>query len=297
MCARKTTHKKRSKRRKKSSKPHYKQVWIIILFLVVCIVLSILWVESEYRSPRDNSVFRTKHSTAQKYSAEGLETPCFLDKKYQQIIKHTGFTVSYSESHRLPYWVGYELTVDKLYGEHNRTDRFVPDPKIQCIQAHTNDYTRSGYDRGHMAPAADMKWDRNAMAESFYLSNICPQHPELNRRAWKILEERVRDWTQSDSLLIVVCGPLLNDACTRIGRNKVSIPDGFFKVILSPFASPPQAIGFLFKNTHSTKPLSEYAVSVDSVERVCGLDFFHQLPDSTEHLVESFLDKIYWGLD
>lgn len=297
MCARKTTHKKRSKRRKKSSKSHYKPAWVLILFLVACIVLSLLWLETENCNTKENSVYRTPVSTVREYAIEDLKAPRFIDKKDEQIIQHTGFTVSYCENHRIPHWVGYELTVDKLFGEHSRTDRFVPDPKIQCRQAHTNDYTRSGYDRGHMAPAADMKWSRDAMAESFYLTNICPQHPELNRRAWKNLEERVRDWAQSDSLLIVVCGPLLNNKSTRIGQNKVSIPDGFFKVILSPFASPPQAIGFLFKNSRSTEPLSNYAVSVDSVEVVSGLDFFHILPDSTENLVESFFDKIYWGLD
>ncbi len=270
---------------------------MLTLFLSACIVLSLLLLENEHRKLTDSALYQSTRPAVQNQLITGLEVPRFISENKQQIIIHTGFTVSYNEDHKLPYWVGYELTVGKTFGEHSRTDRFVPDPKLQCNQAHTSDYTRSGYDRGHMAPAADMKWSQDAISESFYLSNICPQHPELNRRAWKQLEERVRDWAQADSLIIVVCGPLLNDKCRRIGRNKVSIPDGFFKVILSPFASPPQAIGFLFKNTHSTKPLSEYAVSVDSVERVCGLDFFHQLPDSTEYLIESFFDKIYWGLN
>ena len=100
------------------------------------------------------------------------------------------------------------------------------------------DYTRSGYDKGHMAPAADMKWSPQAMEESFYFSNMCPQHPQLNRRGWKNLEEKIRDWAIADSAIIIICGPIVAKQPKTIGKNKVVVPQQFFKVVLSPFVKP-----------------------------------------------------------
>ena len=136
------------------------------------------------------------------------------------------------------------------------------------------DYTRSGFDKGHMAPAADMKWSPIVMKESFYFSNMCPQHPQLNRRRWKDLEEKIRDWAIADSAIIIICGPIVEKNAKTIGRNKIAIPKQFFKVILSPFAKPMRAIGFIFNNAQATDPLSTYAVTVDSIEKLTNMDFF-----------------------
>lgn len=147
-----------------------------------------------------------------------------------------------------------------------------------------------------MAPAADMKWSNTAMKESFYFSNMCPQHPELNRRKWKDLEEKIRDWAITDSAIIIICGPIIEKTPQKIGKNKVTVPQKFFKVILSPFTTSPKAIGFLFKNGRSVSPLATYAVSVDSIETLTGMDFFAPLPDDLENKIESQVNCNQWGL-
>ncbi|MDL2291536.1 DNA/RNA non-specific endonuclease, partial [Bacteroides sp. OttesenSCG-928-F21] len=224
-----------------------------------------------------------------------LHLPRFTTTQTGQLITHSGYTVSYSKQHKIAHWVGYELTRQETQGKGKRTDRFVADPFVKGCVTHTSDYTNSGYDRGHLAPAADMKWSADAMKESFYLSNISPQHPNLNRGRWKELEEKVRHWAVSDSAVVVVCGPLIGSSKTTIGKNRITVPQGFFKVVLSPFVATPQAIGFVFKNESATQPLQTYIVSVDSIEKLTGLDFFHTLPDSLEEAVEAKVNKRYWG--
>lgn len=211
-----------------------------------------------------------------------------------QIIRHTGYTVSYNENLRLPNWVAYELTRQETQGNVQRTDRFIADPQVKGVIATNADYTRSGYDKGHMAPAADMKWSVTAMKESFYFSNMCPQHPELNRRKWKDLEEKIRDWAIADSAIIIICGPIVEDSAQKIGKNRVVVPQKFFKVILSPFVDNPRAIGFLFDNERSVEPLGTYVVSVDSIETLTGMDFFAPLPDELEDSIEAKADIRLW---
>lgn len=228
--------------------------------------------------------------------ATELERPLLLSPKQEQIVHHTGYIVSYNESLRLPNWVAYELTRQETQGNAKRSNRFIPDPMIKGTIATNSDYLHSGYDKGHMAPAADMKWSSIAMKESFYFSNICPQHPELNRKKWKDLEDKIRDWAIEDSAIIIICGPIVDKTPKVIGKNKVVIPQQFFKAILSPFTQPPKAIGFLFTNEQSVSPLSNYAVSVDSIEILTGMDFFSPLPDHIEDSIEAHLNINQWNL-
>lgn len=227
-------------------------------------------------------------------TAEELEIPVMTAPRKGQIIRHTGYTVSYNENLRLPNWVAYELTRQETQGNVQRTDRFIADPQVKGVIATNADYTRSGYDKGHMAPAADMKWSVTAMKESFYFSNMCPQHPELNRRKWKDLEEKIRDWAIADSAIIIICGPIVEDSAQKIGKNRVVVPQKFFKVILSPFVDNPRAIGFLFDNERSVEPLGTYVVSVDSIETLTGMDFFTPLPDELEDSIEAKADIRLW---
>lgn len=229
-------------------------------------------------------------------TAEELAIPQMIVPRKEQIIHHTGYTVSYNENLRLPNWVAYELTRQETQGNAQRTNRFISDPSVKGVIATNSDYARSGYDKGHMAPAADMKWNSTAMKESFYFSNMCPQHPELNRRKWKDLEEKVRDWAIADSAIIIICGPIIEKTPQKIGKNKVTVPQKFFKVILSPFTASPKAIGFLFKNERSVSPLATYAVPVDSIETLTGMDFFSPLPDELENRIESQVNSAQWGL-
>ena len=147
-----------------------------------------------------------------------------------------------------------------------------------------------------MAPAADMKWSKEVMTESFYLSNICPQVQELNSGDWNELENKVRGWAKRDSAIFVITGPVVGRKAKTIGENKVAVPDAFFKVILSPFAKRAEAIGFLMENRQLDRPLRDYAMTVDEIESIAGVDFFYALPDSVEDEVERAYDLKYWNL-
>ena len=223
-----------------------------------------------------------------------LETPVSLVPRQEQIIRHSGYTVSYNKDLKIPNWVSYELTREETKGKEKRGNRFIADPLVTGPIATNADYTRSGYDKGHMAPAADMKWSPEAMKESFYFSNMCPQHPQLNRRGWKNLEEKIRNWAIADSAIIIICGPIIEKHPKTIGKNKVVVPQKFFKVVLSPFVKPMRAIGFLFNNEQAVEPLSSYTVTIDSIESLTNMDFFAPLPDEIENKIEADINYSLW---
>lgn len=232
----------------------------------------------------------------QTQGSEGIEAevglPELIKQRPEQIIHHTGYTVSYNEDLKIPNWVAWILTPERFQDAVSRTDDFLPDPSVDDPVT-TDDYKHSGYDRGHMCPAADNKWNEQAMKESFYMTNICPQNHNLNRGDWKELEDACREWTYQNKTLYVVCGPLLyNNHHKTIGLHKVVVPDAFYKVVLS--LTPPKAIGFVYRNTSGNKPLDSYVNSVDQVERLAGIDFFPELPDSVESKVEAECDISDW---
>ena len=151
------------------------------------------------------------------------EIPRLKEKRQEQVIKHEGYTVSYNSEYRIANWVAYELTATEAKSKKTeRSNKFVSDPQVKGATAMNEDYTRSGYDRGHLAPAGDMKWSAKAMRESFYLSNICPQKPKLNRGIWKDLEEQCRLWALDNGSLLIVTGPVITGDMKRLGKNIIS---------------------------------------------------------------------------
>ncbi|WP_302614064.1 DNA/RNA non-specific endonuclease [uncultured Bacteroides sp.] len=282
---------KKGKTRKKTGS-NYKLGYILLIIALIPIMYGLLLYCRQMERPQNSSP-QTGVPT-QALSVKELQIPTLLTPRQEQIIRHTGYTVSYNKELKLPNWVSYELTREETKGKEKRDNRFIADPQVKGPIATNADYARSGYDKGHMAPAADMKWSAQAMKESFYFSNMCPQHPQLNRRSWKNLEEKVRDWAIADSAIIIICGPILPKQPKTIGKNKVAVPQRYFKVILSPFVTPIRAIGFLFNNEQAVEPLSTYTVTVDSIERLTGMDFFAALPDETEHKIEAEENYFQW---
>ena len=209
--------------------------------------------------------------------------------------KYTGMDVSFNPQYHIPNWVSWELTSDETDGEVARTNKFSADSDVEGC-AETWDYSYSGYDRGHMAPAGDMKWSRKAMEETFYMTNICPQSKVLNTGSWKRLEEKCRQWAQADSAVYIVCGPVIaGRPIEYIGDSRVYVPKKFFKVIISPYARPARGKGFIMPNGKSKGGMQACAVTIDSVEALTGHDFFSSLPDGIERDVESQCDFHYWS--
>ena len=226
-----------------------------------------------------------------RYSLQ-LEIPKTIRQRDETIITHTGYTVSYNHHYKTPNWVAWELTRQETTGEEGRTNQFLPDPSLPEPRVETSDYTHSGYDRGHMAPAADMKWSKQAMKESFYMSNICPQNRKLNRDDWGDLEEKCRKWAKKYGRVYIACGPIYDKASPkRIGKHQVAVPDRFFKVVLIYNRKNPIAMGFLFENKAHHQNLKNYMVKVDQVEEETGLDFFSKVPDEVENRIESIVPE------
>ena len=207
--------------------------------------------------------------------------------KQGQIIQRTGYTLSYDAKNKTPQWVAWELTKEETRGNEERTNEFQPDPDVMGAKVVTYDYSGSGYDRGHMAPAGDMKWSKKAMQESFYMSNICPQDHNLNTEDWNDLEMKSREWARRYGKVYIVCGPIYKGTRNEyIGDHRVKVPDAFFKVILINDTKKQCALGFYFENEAGERPLTEYLTSVDELEKLTGLDFFSALPDEEENLLE-----------
>ena len=213
-----------------------------------------------------------------------------------QIVKHTYFTLSYSEVDEQSEWVYYELTPAFVNGSQPRKDEFRPDPMISTISAQLEDYNVPVYDRGHLCPAGDMKLNRTSMSETFYLSNMSPQERSFNRGIWNKLEAKVRKWAITEGRIYVVTGGVLTSNKGKIGVNGVSVPRYYYKVIYDPKGQG-KMIAFLLPNEKSTKPLQEYVVSVDSLENITRIDFFPALPDSLERLLESSKDVSAWSFN
>ena len=210
------------------------------------------------------------------------------------IIKHAGFTLNYAETYEQAGWVAYELTAKETYGKYKRSDKFMSDPAIKTKSADHIDYAGSGYDRGHLAPAADMGWSLTTMQESFYYSNMSPQNKSFNRGIWKNLENQVRVWAREYDAVYIVTGPVLTPGLPVIGPNKVAVPDYYYKVILDYTLPEKKAIGFILANQPSRNSLTEYAVSVDSVEAITGINFFHHLSDKEENIIERACNPASW---
>lgn len=213
----------------------------------------------------------------------------------EQILKRTGYVASYNKTTLLPNWVAWHLTAERTEGSAKRSGvDFAEDTEVPEPRATDWDYYNSGYDRGHMCPAADNKWSKKAMEESFLFTNMCPQNGNLNRGDWNEMEMACRKWAKKYGDLYIVCGPILYKGKHKtIGNNKVVVPEAFFKVVLRT-GDDPQAIGFIYKNTSGNRPKDSYVNTVDEVERITGIDFFPSLPDDVEKNVEATADIANW---
>lgn len=223
-----------------------------------------------------------------------LEIPVLQTSRSEQIITHKAYTVSYNADWRIPNWVAYELTRAEASGNGERADRFETDPEVDGASANYKDYSTSAYDRGHMAPAGDMKWDQTAMNECFYLSNICPQDHNLNSGDWNDLEMQIRYWAKKYGNVYITCGPIVSEHPETIGYNHVAVPDAFYKVCLAEINGTWQGIGFVFENKAGHKKLTAYCKSIDEVEKITGIDFFPNLEDNIENKVEAQYNTNAW---
>ncbi|MCF0167437.1 MAG: DNA/RNA non-specific endonuclease [Bacteroidales bacterium] len=214
------------------------------------------------------------------------------------VISHIGYTISYDARNLIPEWVAYELTAEETSGSEDRGDRyFSMDPDLRKRQAMREDYSGSGWTKGHMAPAADFRWSGEAMDETFYLTNICPQDKDLNAGDWAYLEKSVRKWARKYGCVWVVSGPVIGENIHgKIGERNVTVPDAFFKAVLAYTGSRYSAIGFVMGNDDRRYYLRDCAVTIDYLEDLTGFDFFPELDDQYEEVVESAMRFDDWNI-
>lgn len=223
-----------------------------------------------------------------------LELPAPLKNKKEMILRRKSYTVSYNKETKCPNWVAWHLTAEHVDGTVPRYKGYLEDEDVPQPRATDDDYRGSGWSHGHMCPAGDNKWSEQAMQESNLLTNMCPQNRSLNSGIWNRIEQDCRRWARKYGNVYIVCGPvLMRKEHETIGKNKVVVPEAFFKVVLC-LQGKPKAMGFVVRNNEGKKKRDQFINTVDDVERITGYDFFSALPDSIEKVVEANADIKEW---
>jgi DNA/RNA endonuclease G (NUC1) len=216
-----------------------------------------------------------------------------------KLLPSHAFIVCYDPQARVALWAAYQLTVEDVV-QAQRRDAFRTDPRLtEEENAHCDDYAGSGYDRGHIVPRDDMNRTEATQASTFYLSNMAPQTPALNRGLWRWLEERVRSYAKTYGTVYVLTGSVIQAPRQTVLSGNVTIPSRFFKLLLRIQADgTPTALTILLPNLQRGLPvppgtmgvqgervsaeaadafLTGHTVSVREVEHLTGLDLLPRL--------------------
>ncbi len=212
-----------------------------------------------------------------------------------QVVHHKYYTLSYDEDYENSEWVAYSLSPKQLSRAQRQRPYFIRDPDVKTESAHYKNYYPNGYEKGHLVPAADMRFSEQAFNQTFYTSNVSPQDHEFNAGIWNDLEKQVRYWVKRYGKLYIITGGILKKNLERIGREGVAVPDYFYKIILDKNnPKHPRMIGFIIPHKASKETLKTFIVSIDSIEKRTGIDFFSSLPDSLEEHLESTVHPEEW---
>jgi endonuclease G len=266
------------------------------LFITLFLILGFSSITTLYSAATSNSIALS----AQTKRLDNNEHILFGYPGHEKIILcRRGYVLGYNPDKKNADWVSYHFTAAYCVKNIGRTENFRPDPDIPPGQrAELIDYSRSGYDRGHLAPAADMARDSQTMSESFLLSNMAPQiGVGFNRGIWKKLEEKVREWVKQRKNIYVFTGPIYADSNHKtIGPNRIAVPTHFYKIIVSCTETGENldAIAFILPNKKNPdKMLPQFITSIDDIEKLTALDFLNELDDKTENILEAEKSKMW----
>ena len=211
-----------------------------------------------------------------------------------EIIHYSNYSVSFCENIKMSEWTIYYSTKERLLGNLPRQNNYRQDSSLKDRDANLNFYVKSGYDRGHLVPASDMRYDEIAMSESFYMTNVVPQSPAFNRGIFRKLEKRFREWVNEFDSIVIITGFIKSDIKEYINgqirsdspdSSLIPVPNLFYKVFFD--IEENRAISFILPNGKSnSSDLLDYVVPIDSLERITGLDFFYKMPETIELLLE-----------
>ncbi|MEM1337847.1 MAG: DNA/RNA non-specific endonuclease [Bacteroidota bacterium] len=255
------------------------------ILLALCVVG--FWVFDNFYTP---SPYSDPNSTA----SPPFEEVLMPSTTYDAVVIHDFFMLSYSEPHEQAEWVAYRLEKAHLTYDDRERPYFVEDPKVKSKSADWRNFKGSGYDRGHLCPAGDRRFSEYAFNETFYTSNITPQKNAFNAGIWNRLEVQVRRWCRRYGTLYIITGGVLGDDLPKIGMEDVAVPKAFYKIVLRKSGNEYRAVAFLIPHQESIKPLSDFLIPVDELEKVTGLDFFYELNDASERKMEQEVDTSSW---
>ena len=229
-------------------------------------------IVKEKSENEESSFVSNQNSTDSGYNVAYLPT-----STTNQIVEHKYYTLSYNEKFEQAEWVAYELKKEYLKNNDFKRPYFIEDPKVTTGSADWKNYKNSGYDKGHLCPAGDMEFNKDAYNDTFYTSNISPQKHDFNSGIWNRLEQKTRYWAGKYNDVYVVTGGILKDSDKKIGTEKVSVPKYFYKIILAKSGKEHKAIAFLVPNENSDKAIYDFQVSIETLEKMTGIDFFPNL--------------------
>lgn len=264
-----------------------KNLWSVFSFGIIVVLLFVLF---------SASVLLPDNSENEKRS-ESLSFDFLPSSTTNQIIKHDYFTLSYSEKHEQAEWVAYELKKSYVRNANFKRPYFIEDSKVKTGSADWRNYKKSGYDKGHLCPAGDMEFAINAYNDTFFTSNISPQIHDFNGGIWNRLEQKTRYWATKYDGVYVITGGVLQPSLKTIGKEEVSVPNYFYKILLDNSNGEYKMIAFLVPNIKSNKPIYDFVVSVDRIEKMTGIDFFPKLNDKTENSLEKDSDYKSWSFN
>lgn len=288
------------KKKKNSTKSSNKLVRIISIIIAIGVIL--FYIINPDKAAEIFGIDSGKGIVTNGFVIENIDDafPKLNNVNFEEIYEHEYYSLSYSDEYKSPYWVAYVLTKQmvKTHNADRDDEQFTKDPALDNNFAVTSDYTNSGYDRGHMCPAGDMNFNQTAMSESFYMANITPQDPGLNRQIWKELEEKVRDWAVENDSLYIVVGAIYSNNPQRIGDNMVAVPDKLYKVVADISSTNGyKAIAFIFDNKdyNTNEDFMDYVISVDELENITNIDFFANYQSDGVEEIENTLNKSLWN--
>lgn len=218
---------------------------------------------------------------------------------WTRIFRNDAYMVGYSDLKANPLWVVYRLSAqnEDRYSL-KRPDTFQRDWRLFWLIG-PEEYTHSGYDRGHMAPndAIASQYGANAQVETFLMSNVTPQKPSLNQKIWKRLEKMEQEtFLKKVSTLWVYTGPLFEGKTQYLRHSYVEIPTAFYKVYVGIDAQNHlHALAVILpQNAQENDAIERYIVSIDEVERRSGFDLFKQLDDAVAKKLEATIETSFW---
>mgnify|MGYP001942464809 FL=1 len=264
-----------------------KQIYTLLSVLVIIIFYVLNDKVDDYISKQENS---------QENISETTDITFYLPTSTTNTVVHNeSYSLSYSEKHEQAEWVAYELKKTHLSKNQFKRPYFIRDQNIKTKSADWRNYKNSGYDKGHLCPAADRKFSKSAYDATFLTSNISPQNHDFNSGVWNRLEQKTRYWADKYNGVYVITGGVLTNSTQSIGYEHVTVPKHFYKILLDTSTKHYKMIAFLVPHQESDQPLYKFTVPVDDIEKLTGIDFFKELDDQTEKRLEANTNYKNWS--